>query len=177
MASSIGFRDSVSFLPTIQATGFLTVALVGLPPTEYASLRWTHLHAGLSRRTPCPSAAKILPGTAPVSPGYSTPYRPARKTRPSSKRPDPAHAMYASRLPFRASCEENAWSHQRWHQFGEGSARSQFMTPKWSGERPVVKRRAAIWVTVAIFVVLSLIIVALSIAKQYSATLLSKLAG
>jgi hypothetical protein len=51
MASSIGFRDSVSFLLTIQATGFLTVALVGLPPTEYASLRWTHQHAGLSRRT------------------------------------------------------------------------------------------------------------------------------
>src|ERR1700674_4829652 len=50
MASSIGFQDSVSFLLTIQATGFLTVALVGLPPTEYASLRWTHLHAGLSRR-------------------------------------------------------------------------------------------------------------------------------
>jgi len=30
MASSIGSRDSVSFLLTIQATGFLTVALVGL---------------------------------------------------------------------------------------------------------------------------------------------------
>jgi len=41
-ASSIGFRDSVSFLLTIQATGFLTIALVGLLPTEYASLRWTH---------------------------------------------------------------------------------------------------------------------------------------
>ena len=53
MALSIGFRDSVSFLLTIQATGFLTVALVGLPPTEYASLRWTHPHAGLSRRTCC----------------------------------------------------------------------------------------------------------------------------
>src|SRR5580658_2263585 len=45
MASSIGFRDSVSLLLTLQATGFLTVALVGLPPTEYASLCWTHLHA------------------------------------------------------------------------------------------------------------------------------------
>ena len=51
MASSIGFQDSVSFLLTIQATGLLTFTLVGLPPTEYASLRWTHLHAGLSRRT------------------------------------------------------------------------------------------------------------------------------
>src|SRR5215471_7450221 len=52
MASSIGSRDSVSFLLTIQATGLLTFVLVGLPPTEYASLRWTHQHAGLSRRTP-----------------------------------------------------------------------------------------------------------------------------
>src|SRR6516164_4326716 len=51
MALSIGFRDSVSFLLTIQAIGFLTFALVGLSPTEYASLRWTHQHAGLSRRT------------------------------------------------------------------------------------------------------------------------------
>ncbi len=51
MASSIGFRDSVSFLLTIQATGFLTITLVGLLPTEYASLRWTHQHAGLSRRS------------------------------------------------------------------------------------------------------------------------------
>src|SRR5215471_1308254 len=45
MASSIGSRDSVSFLLTIQATGLLTFTLVGLPPTEYASLRWTHPHA------------------------------------------------------------------------------------------------------------------------------------
>ena len=52
MALSIGSRDSVSFLLTIQATGFLTFTLVGLIPTEYASLRWTHHHAGLSRRTP-----------------------------------------------------------------------------------------------------------------------------
>src|SRR5215831_5573135 len=49
MASSIGSRDSVSFLLTIQATGLLTFTLVGLPPTEYASLRWTHLHAEESR--------------------------------------------------------------------------------------------------------------------------------
>src|SRR5215472_2541235 len=45
MASSIGSRDSVSFLLTIQATGLLTFTLVGLPPTEYASLRRTHPHA------------------------------------------------------------------------------------------------------------------------------------
>jgi hypothetical protein len=52
MALSIGFRDSVSLLLTIQATGVLTFTLVGLLPTEHASLGWTHLHAGLSRRTP-----------------------------------------------------------------------------------------------------------------------------
>src|ERR1700680_1130120 len=45
MALSIGFRDSVSFLLTIQATGVLTFTLVGLLPTEYTSLRWTHPHA------------------------------------------------------------------------------------------------------------------------------------
>jgi hypothetical protein len=61
MASSIGSRDSVSFLLTIQATGFLTFTLVGLPPTEYASLRWTHQHAGLSRRTTYYSA-RLFPG-------------------------------------------------------------------------------------------------------------------
>jgi len=52
MALSIGFRDSVSFLLTFQATGVLTLTLVGLLPTEYASLRWTLQHAGLSGRTP-----------------------------------------------------------------------------------------------------------------------------
>ena len=69
MASSIGFQDSVSFLLTIQATGLLTVALVGLPPTEYASLRWTHQHAGLSRRYPCkiarPLKADFFPRLGP----------------------------------------------------------------------------------------------------------------
>src|SRR5215467_1993015 len=45
MASSIGSRDSVSFLRSIQATGRRTFTLVGLTPTEYASLRWTHPHA------------------------------------------------------------------------------------------------------------------------------------
>jgi hypothetical protein len=39
MALSIGFKDSVSFLPAIQATRPLTLALVGLSPTERASLR------------------------------------------------------------------------------------------------------------------------------------------
>jgi hypothetical protein len=42
MALSIDFQDSVSFLPTIQATGPLTFALAGLTPAEYTSLRWTY---------------------------------------------------------------------------------------------------------------------------------------
>ena len=42
MALSIGFRSLVSLLSAIQATGLLTLAPVGLTPTEHASLRWTH---------------------------------------------------------------------------------------------------------------------------------------
>jgi hypothetical protein len=42
MALSIDFPDSVSFLLTIQATGFLTLSLAGLTPAEYTSLRWTY---------------------------------------------------------------------------------------------------------------------------------------
>jgi putative transposase len=41
MASSIGYRRSVSLLSAIQATGLLTFTPVGLPPTKHASLRWT----------------------------------------------------------------------------------------------------------------------------------------
>jgi hypothetical protein len=43
MALSIGFRSSVSFLSAIQATGLLTLAPVGLPPTGHASLNWTRV--------------------------------------------------------------------------------------------------------------------------------------
>jgi hypothetical protein len=43
MALSIGFRNSVSFLPAIQATRLLALTLVGLSPTEHASLNWTSL--------------------------------------------------------------------------------------------------------------------------------------
>src|ERR1700680_5113868 len=42
MASSIGSEDSVSLLSAIQATRLLTVASVGLSPTDHASLSWTH---------------------------------------------------------------------------------------------------------------------------------------
>ena len=46
MAVSMGFRGWVSRPPTIQATGRLALPPVGLPPTERASLGWTHNPAG-----------------------------------------------------------------------------------------------------------------------------------
>src|SRR6516225_3082103 len=42
MALSVGFIRFVSSTNATQATGLLTIAPVGLPPTEHASLRWTH---------------------------------------------------------------------------------------------------------------------------------------
>src|SRR6516165_11855906 len=42
MALSVGFIRFVSSTNATQATGLLTIASVGLPPTEHASLRWTH---------------------------------------------------------------------------------------------------------------------------------------
>jgi hypothetical protein len=41
-ALSIGFTGFVSSTGAIQATRLLTIISVGLPPTERASLRWTH---------------------------------------------------------------------------------------------------------------------------------------
>src|SRR5262249_27674280 len=43
MASSMGFRSSVSLLPAIQATRLLAFASAGLSPAERASLGWTHI--------------------------------------------------------------------------------------------------------------------------------------
>jgi len=42
-ALSMGFRQSVSLIPAIQATGLLIVTLAGLSPAEHASLSWTHI--------------------------------------------------------------------------------------------------------------------------------------
>ena len=39
---SIGFRDLVTLLPAIQATGLLAFTLTGLSPVEHTSLGWTH---------------------------------------------------------------------------------------------------------------------------------------
>src|SRR5215472_16279833 len=48
MALSISFARFVSSTDSIQATGLLTVALVGLTPTEHASLCWTHSFANIT---------------------------------------------------------------------------------------------------------------------------------
>ena len=45
MALSTGFISFVSSTNTIQATGLLTIAPMGLTPTEHASLSWTHSSA------------------------------------------------------------------------------------------------------------------------------------
>src|SRR5881296_904933 len=77
MASSIGSQNSVSFLLTIQATGLLTFTLVGLSPTEYASLSLdtptcrlipAHVAVGtpITRRPPHRSVRAALPHTAPT---------------------------------------------------------------------------------------------------------------
>ena len=44
-ALSIGFIRFVSSTNAIQATGLLTLVPMGLPPTEHASLRWSHWSA------------------------------------------------------------------------------------------------------------------------------------
>jgi hypothetical protein len=45
MALSVGFIRFVSSADATQATGGLTLPPVGLPPTEHASLSWTHCSA------------------------------------------------------------------------------------------------------------------------------------
>ena len=42
MALSVGFIRFVSSTNATQATGVLTITPVGLPPTEHASLCWSH---------------------------------------------------------------------------------------------------------------------------------------
>ena len=78
MALSIGFRDSVSFLPAIQATGLLTFTLVGLSPTEHTSLRWTYTEvpslcrsypaSSVLRTSPPPHTARPVSRELPVDP-------------------------------------------------------------------------------------------------------------
>jgi hypothetical protein len=50
---SIGFKDLVSLLSAIQATGFLAFILVGLSPTEHTSVRLdTQLDTDLTMSEP-----------------------------------------------------------------------------------------------------------------------------
>src|ERR1019366_7428627 len=51
MALSVGFIRFVSSTDATQATRLLTLALVGLTPTEHASLRWTHWFVKTSSAT------------------------------------------------------------------------------------------------------------------------------
>jgi hypothetical protein len=51
MALSVGFIRFVSSPDATQATGLLTLALVGLTPTEHACLRWTYWFAKISSAT------------------------------------------------------------------------------------------------------------------------------
>jgi len=39
----MSFRERISSLPVIQATGFLAITLVGLTPTEHENLLWTRI--------------------------------------------------------------------------------------------------------------------------------------
>src|ERR1700731_575443 len=55
----MGFRSLVSLLPAIQATRLLVFALVGLSPTERASLRWTHRPTAGSRGSCAGSAPNL----------------------------------------------------------------------------------------------------------------------
>ena len=81
MALSMGFRVLVSLHPTIQATGRLAVTPVGLPPTERASLRWTH-----NRTCGSPASGSrtgVTPRHAQASPDESA----EAGTRPVPRRP------------------------------------------------------------------------------------------
>src|SRR5205823_12020575 len=79
MMPSIGFRDSVSLLPAIQATRRLTLASVGLPPTEYASLRWTH-------NWTCPFRTSSFPTGFTAAPTRAVPTTWCRATTPRISR-------------------------------------------------------------------------------------------
>jgi hypothetical protein len=51
-ALSVSFTRFVSSTGVTQATGLLTLAPVGLTPTEHASLRWTHCFPKTSSAAP-----------------------------------------------------------------------------------------------------------------------------
>ena len=90
----MGFRDSVSLLPAIQATGFLALTLAGLTPAERIRLRWTH-----SRTCGFPSYGSSAP---PVSiwrgdPMTETPR--VIRLRPRSGTLDPDCSVYKGVYP------------------------------------------------------------------------------
>src|SRR5260370_4425494 len=87
MALSIGFGNSISLLPAIQATRLLTFASVGLPPTEHTCFSWSHFRtagfsqygrkAGLSDSAfPEHPSLKPAPGIPRGTPGLLLPFAP-----------------------------------------------------------------------------------------------------
>jgi len=62
-ALSVSFTRFVSSTDVTQATGLLTLAPVGLTPTEHASLRWTHsLPETSTARVPAAVPRKVYSG-------------------------------------------------------------------------------------------------------------------
>ena len=81
---SIGFRNSVSLLPAIQATGLLIVTPVGLSPTEQASLRWTHFRTSGFPTVRLQAAGTSQLGTEPsAGPPGLRPTLPCSRTGPA----------------------------------------------------------------------------------------------
>ena len=119
MGLPMGFRVLVSRHPAIHATRLLTLASVGLPPTEHVSLHccfWTHNGAdGFPvRRSPAGFVSRVMrpiagrafrrdPSTAPGSPRTTrasygaTPYSTASSRSPVGPSPASCGAVPSSR--------------------------------------------------------------------------------
>ena len=85
MALSIGFGNSISLLPAIQATRLLTFASVGLSPTEHTCFSWSRFRtagfpqygwkAGMSDSAfPVHPSLKPAPGIRRWTPGLHLPF-------------------------------------------------------------------------------------------------------
>jgi hypothetical protein len=90
MASSMGFRGSVTRPPAIQATGLLALTPAGLPPAEHLRLLWTHMEPsrGRSKRPP--------PSWSPTGPTPSPP-RPRRANHRALDTPSDARLSLRTR--------------------------------------------------------------------------------
>jgi hypothetical protein len=100
MALSIGFGNSISLLPAIQATRLLTFASVGLSPTEHACLSWSHFRtAGFPRYGfKAGRSGRAFPATQPSR--RSVCLRPSCSPLPSSDSRSVSGTWRAETLPF-----------------------------------------------------------------------------